>query len=264
LKMAEKVIEINNISKFYKIDNFKVNALNGINLNVSRGEFLAIMGPSGSGKSTLMNIIGCLDTPSKGNYSLDSQDISKLNDNRLAEIRNKKVGFVFQTFNLLSRYNAIDNIELPLIYSKGRLPKPRREMIMDVITAVGLKGREKHRPSQMSGGERQRVAIARALINSPSIILADEPTGNLDSRTGEEIMAIFQDLNMQGKTILLVTHEMDIAKHTNRILYLSDGILTGEEKIREPISAVETLKNMPTLEDRISKLEENNNYEEDI
>jgi putative ABC transport system ATP-binding protein len=262
--MAEKVIEINNISKFYKIDNFKVNALNGINLNVSRGEFLAIMGPSGSGKSTLMNIIGCLDTPSKGNYSLDSQDISKLNDNRLAEIRNKKVGFVFQTFNLLSRYNAIDNIELPLIYSKGRLPKPRREMIMDVITAVGLKGREKHRPSQMSGGERQRVAIARALINSPSIILADEPTGNLDSRTGEEIMAIFQDLNMQGKTILLVTHEMDIAKHTNRILYLSDGILTGEEKIREPISAVETLKNMPTLEDRISKLEENNNYEEDI
>jgi putative ABC transport system ATP-binding protein len=262
--MGEKVIEIKGISKEYKIDKFKVNALNGINLNVNKGEFVAIMGPSGSGKSTLMNIIGCLDTPTKGNYALDSQDISKLNDNRLAEIRNKKVGFVFQTFNLLARYNAIDNIELPLIYSKGRLPKPRREMIMDVIISVGLKGREKHRPSQMSGGERQRVAIARALINSPSIILADEPTGNLDSRTGEEIMAIFQDLNMQGKTILLVTHEMDIAKHTGRILYLSDGILTGEEKIRKPISAVETLKNMPTLEDRINKLEEINNYEEDI
>jgi putative ABC transport system ATP-binding protein len=211
-----------------------------------------------------MNIIGCLDTPTKGHYTLDSQDISKLNDNRLAEIRNKKVGFVFQTFNLLARYNAIDNIELPLIYSKGRLPKPRREMIMDVIIAVGLKGREKHRPSQMSGGERQRVAIARALINNPAIILADEPTGNLDSRTGEEIMSIFQDLNMQGKTILLVTHEMDIAKHTNRIVYLRDGIITGEEKIKEPISAQYTLKNMPTLEDRISKLEENNNYEEDI
>jgi putative ABC transport system ATP-binding protein len=262
--MGEKVIEIRNISKVYKIDNFKVNALNGINLNVNKGEFVAIMGPSGSGKSTLMNIIGCLDIPSKGNYALDSQDVSKLNDNRLAEIRNKKVGFVFQTFNLLSRYNAIDNIELPLIYSKGKLPKSRREMVMDVIISVGLKGREKHRPSQMSGGERQRVAIARALINNPSIILADEPTGNLDSRTGEEIMAIFQDLNMQGKTIVLVTHEMDIAKHTNRILYLRDGIITGEEKIKEPISAAETLKNIPTLEDRISKLEENNNYEEDI
>jgi putative ABC transport system ATP-binding protein len=262
--MGEKVIEIRNISKEYKIDNFKVNALNGINLKVAKGEFVAIMGPSGSGKSTLMNIIGCLDVPTKGNYSLDSQDVSKLNDNRLAEIRNKKVGFVFQTFNLLARYNAIDNIELPLIYSKGRLPKPRRDMIMDAIISVGLKGREKHRPSQMSGGERQRVAIARALINNPSIILADEPTGNLDSRTGEEIMAIFQDLNMQGKTIVLVTHEMDIAKHTNRILYLRDGIITGEEKIKEPVSAKETLINMPTLEDRISKLEENNNYEEDI
>jgi len=262
--MEEKVIEIKNISKVYKIENFKVNALNGINLNVTKGEYVAIMGPSGSGKSTLMNIIGCLDTPTKGAYTLDSQDISKLNDNRLAEIRNKKVGFVFQTFNLLSRYSAIDNIELPLIYSKGRLPKPRREMIMDVIISVGLKGREKHRPSQMSGGERQRVAIARALINSPSIILADEPTGNLDSRTGEEIMAIFEDLNLRGSTILLVTHELDIARHTDRILYLSDGIITGEEKIKEPISAKDTLKNMPTLEDRISKLEENKNYEKDI
>jgi putative ABC transport system ATP-binding protein len=198
--MNEKVINIKNVSKIYKIDKLNVNALNGINLEISKGEFVAIMGPSGSGKSTLMNIIGCLDTPTKGNYTLDSQDISKLNDNRLAEIRNKKVGFVFQTFNLLPRYNAIDNIELPLIYSKGRLPKPRREMIMDAIEAVGLKGREKHRPTQMSGGERQRVAIARALINSPAIILADEPTGNLDSRTGEEIMAIFQDLNQQDNT----------------------------------------------------------------
>jgi len=149
--MGEKVIEIKNISKAYKIDNFKVNALNGININIAKGEFVAIMGPSGSGKSTLMNIIGCLDIPTKGSYTLDNQDVSKLNDNKLAEIRNKKVGFVFQTFNLLSKYNAIDNIELPLIYSKGKLPKPRREMIMDAIISVGLKGREKHRPSQMSG-----------------------------------------------------------------------------------------------------------------
>jgi putative ABC transport system ATP-binding protein len=262
--MNEKVINIKNVSKIYKIDKLNVNALNGINLEISRGEFVAIMGPSGSGKSTLMNIIGCLDTPTKGNYTLDSQDISKLNDNRLAEIRNKKVGFVFQTFNLLPRYNAIDNIELPLIYSKGRLPKPRREMIMDAIEAVGLKGREKHRPTQMSGGERQRVAIARALINSPAIILADEPTGNLDSRTGEEIMAIFQDLNQQGRTILLVTHELDIARHTGRILYLSDGIITGEERIRESISAKDSLTNMPTLEERISKLEGNNDNEKNI
>ncbi len=262
--MNEKVINIKSVSKIYKIDKFNVNALNGINLEISEGEFVAIMGPSGSGKSTLMNIIGCLDTPTKGSYTLDSQDVSKLNDNRLAEIRNKKVGFVFQTFNLLSRYNAIDNIELPLIYSKGRLPKPRREMIMDAIKAVGLKGREKHRPSQMSGGERQRVAIARALINSPAIILADEPTGNLDTRTGEEIMAILQELNIQGRTILLVTHEMDIARHTNRILYLRDGIITGEEKIREPVSAKDSLKNMPTLEERISKLEGNNDNEKSI
>jgi putative ABC transport system ATP-binding protein len=262
--MNEKVINIKSVSKIYKIDKFNVNALNGINLEISEGEFVAIMGPSGSGKSTLMNIIGCLDTPTRGNYTLDSQDVSKLNDNRLAEIRNKKVGFVFQTFNLLSRYNAMDNIELPLIYSKGRLPKPRREMIMDAIKAVGLKGREKHRPSQMSGGERQRVAIARALINSPAIILADEPTGNLDTRTGEEIMAILQELNIQGRTILLVTHELDIARHTNRILYLRDGIITGEEKIREPISAKDSLKNMPTLEERISKLEENNDNEKNI
>lgn len=262
--MNEKVINIKSVSKIYKIDKFNVNALNGINLEISEGEFVAIMGPSGSGKSTLMNIIGCLDTPTKGNYTLDSQDVSKLNDNRLAEIRNKKVGFVFQTFNLLSRYNAIDNIELPLIYSKGRLPKPRREMIMDAIKAVGLKGREKHRPSQMSGGERQRVAIARALINSPAIILADEPTGNLDTRTGEEIMAILQELNIQGRTILLVTHELDIARHTDRIIYLRDGIITGEEKIKEPISAKDSLKNMPTLEERISKLEGNNDNEKSI
>jgi len=259
--MGEKVIEIKNISKVYKIDNFKVNALNGINLNVIKGEFVAIMGPSGSGKSTLMNIIGCLDTPTMGSYTLDGQDISKLNDNKLAEIRNKKVGFVFQTFNLLSKFNAIDNIELPLIYYKGRVSRPRKELIMEAINSVGLKGREKHRPSQMSGGERQRVAIARALINSPSIILADEPTGNLDSRTGEEILSIFQDLNMQGRTILLVTHEMDIAKHTERILYLKDGLITGEEKITDPLRAKDILKDMPSLEDRINKIEEKNHNE---
>jgi putative ABC transport system ATP-binding protein len=256
--MNQKVIDVKNVSKIYKIGNLKVIALNGIDLEISRGEFVAIMGPSGSGKSTLMNVIGCLDTPTSGSYALENQDVSKLNDNKLAEIRNKKVGFVFQTFNLLSRYNAIDNIELPLIYSKGRLSKSRKELINEVIASVGLRGREKHRPSEMSGGERQRVAIARALVNSPSIILADEPSGNLDSRTGEEIMAIFQDLNMQGKTILLVTHELELAKHTQRILYLKDGIITGEEKIPSPICAKDVLKDMPSLEERINSIEENN------
>jgi len=256
--MNEKVINIKNVSKIYKIGSLKINALNGINLEISRGEFVAIMGPSGSGKSTLMNIIGCLDTPTSGSYILEEQDISKLNDNKLAEIRNKKVGFVFQTFNLLSRCSVIDNIELPLIYSKSRLPKSRKETINDVIFSVSLKGREKHRPSELSGGERQRVAIARALVNNPSIILADEPTGNLDSRTGEEIINIFQDLNVLGKTILLVTHELDIARHTRRILYLRDGVITGEEKIQNPICAVEVLKGMPRLEERINSIEENN------
>ena len=255
--MNQKIIDIKNVTKIYKIGSVRVNALNGINIEINRGEFLTIMGPSGSGKSTLMNIIGCLDTPTSGSYLLEDEDVAKLNDNELAEIRNKKVGFVFQTFNLLSRTNIIGNVELPLIYSKGKPARSRKDLISDVIDSVGLKGWERHRPSELSGGQRQRVTIARALINDPTIILADEPTGNLDSRTGEEIMAIFQNLNKEGKTILFVTHEIDLARHAGRIVYLRDGIVTGEEKISSPTNAKEKLENMPKLEDKINSIEEN-------
>jgi len=255
--MNQKIIDIKNVTKIYKIGSVRVNALNGINIEINRGEFLTIMGPSGSGKSTLMNIIGCLDTPTSGSYLLEDEDVAKLNDNELAEIRNKKVGFVFQTFNLLSRTNNIGNVELPLIYSKGKPARSRKDLISDVIDSVGLKGWERHRPSELSGGQRQRVTIARALINDPTIILADEPTGNLDSRTGEEIMAIFQNLNKEGKTILFVTHEIDLARHAGRIVYLRDGIVTGEEKISSPTNAKEKLENMPKLEDKINSIGEN-------
>ncbi len=256
--MDNNVIDIKGITKIYKIGNVEVNALRSVDLAIKRGEFVAIMGPSGSGKSTLMNIIGCLDIPTLGSYLLEDVDISKLNDNRLAEIRNKKVGFVFQTFNLLSRANIIGNIELPLIYAKNKLAASRKELINRAIESVGLKGRERHRPSELSGGQRQRVAIARALINDPTIILADEPTGNLDSRTGEEILAIFQRLNSEGKTIIFVTHELDLAKHAQKIIYLRDGLITGEEKIDNPIDAETELMNMPKLEDKINDLEEIN------
>ena len=211
------------------------------------------MGPSGSGKSTLMNIIGCLDTPDGGSYFLDNTDVSQLKDSNLADIRNKKIGFVFQTFNLLSRSNTISNIELPLIYSKRGSEKTRKAKIYESLKAVGLIGWEKHKPSELSGGQRQRVAIARALVNDPAIILADEPTGNLDSVTGEEIMSIFQNLNRNGKTILLVTHELDIARHTNRIIYLRDGLISNEESIENPINADQMLATMPKLEDKVSK-----------
>ncbi len=253
--MDKKIIDIKKVTKVYKIGSIKVNALKGIDLEVKEGDFLSIMGPSGSGKSTLMNILGCLDTPTSGSYILEDMDISKLNDNQLAEIRNKKVGFVFQTFNLLPRTNIIGNVELPLIYSKGRVIKSRREMIFDIIDSVGLKEWEKHRPNELSGGQKQRVAIARALINDPTIILADEPTGNLDSRTGEEIMAIFQELNRRNKTILFVTHEIDLARHAGRIIYLKDGIITGEEGIKEPIDARKKLDEMPKLEDKINNMD---------
>lgn len=249
------IINIEDIKKTYRLETVEVKALRGANLKISEGEFVSIMGPSGSGKSTLMNIIGCLDVPTSGSYILDGIDVSKISDNQLAPVRNKKIGFVFQTFNLLSLANAIHNIELPLIYSENG--GNRRRKIFDALQAVGLKGREKHKPSELSGGEKQRVAIARALVNEPSIILADEPTGNLDSVTGEEIMAIFQKLNREGKTILLVTHELEIAKHTNRIIYLRDGSISGQEKIKDPIDAEEKLEQMPRLEDKInSSLEE--------
>jgi putative ABC transport system ATP-binding protein len=246
------MIEIIDIGKIYRLGNIEVKALRGANLKISKGEFIAIMGPSGSGKSTLMNIIGCLDTPTSGKYLLESIDVSKLSDNQLAEIRNKKIGFVFQTFNLLSRSNTVQNVELPLIYSGKSTLKSRRTKIFESLNSVGLTGWERHKPSELSGGERQRVAIARALVNDPSIILADEPTGNLDSVTGEEIMAIFQKLNSEGKTILLVTHELDIARHTSRVVYLRDGLIFNEEKIEKPLKALEMLEKMPKLEDKIN------------
>jgi len=247
---SDTIIKTIDITKTYRIGSIKVNALRGIDLEIARGQFVAIMGPSGSGKSTLMNIIGCLDTPTSGQYFLNSIDISKLNDNELAGIRNKEVGFVFQTFNLLSRTNIYGNVELPMIYSKDRVPNKKKK-ILEAIESVGLSDWIKHRPSELSGGEKQRVAIARALVNGPSIILADEPTGNLDSRTGEEIMHIFQKLNEQGKTIILVTHELDIAKHTHRIIYLRDGIIHGQEEVKNQLSAEKILMDMPRLEDRL-------------
>jgi len=246
------IIKIIDITKIYRIGNIKVNALRGINLEIKRGQFAAIMGPSGSGKSTLMNIIGCLDTPTSGQYFLNNIDISKLDDNELAGIRNKEIGFVFQTFNLLSRTNIYGNVELPMIYSKDRIPNKKKK-ILEAIESVGLSESIRHRPSELSGGEKQRVAIARALVNGPSIILADEPTGNLDSRTGEEIMLIFQRLNEQGKTIILVTHELDIAKHTHKIIYLRDGIIHGQEEVKDQLSAEKILTEMPGLEERMTE-----------
>ena len=256
--MDQKVINMKNITKVYRIGDIKVNALRGTDFTLREGEFVALMGPSGSGKSTLMNIIGALDIPTSGSYLLEDIDISRLNDNQLAEIRNKKIGFVFQTFNLLSKSNVMGNIELPLIYSRNRSAKSRKELVSDVIEAVGLTEWIRHRPNELSGGQRQRVAIGRALVNDPAVILADEPTGNLDSRTGEEILAIFQDLNKQGKTILFVTHELELAKHAQKIVFIRDGMIVNEEMIKNPINARETLKNMPKLEDKINDLGENN------
>lgn len=256
--MEQKVIDMKKITKVYRIGDIKVNALRGADLAIRKGEFVAIMGPSGSGKSTLMNIIGALDIPTSGSYLLEDIDISRLNDNQLAEIRNKKIGFVFQTFNLLSKSNVMGNIELPLIYSKKNPKKSRKKLVSDVIKSIGLTDWTRHRPNELSGGQRQRVAIGRTLVNDPAVILADEPTGNLDSRTGEEILAIFQDLNKQGKTILFVTHELELAKHAQKIVFIRDGMIINEEKIENPIDAREILKNMPKLEDKINDLEESN------
>ena len=252
------LITTQHLVKQFPIGGRKFTALNDINLAFNTGEFSGLVGPSGSGKTTLLNIIGALDIPTSGSYSLEEIDISKLNDNQLAEIRNKKIGFVFQTFNLLSKANVMGNIELPLIYSRKNPKKSRRKQVSDVIESIGLTEWIRHRPNELSGGQKQRVAIGRALVNDPAVILADEPTGNLDSRTGEEILAIFQDLNRQGKTILFVTHELELAKHAQKIVYLRDGIIINEEKIENPIDAREILKNMPKLEDKINDLEENN------
>jgi putative ABC transport system ATP-binding protein len=207
----------------------QVHALRGINVRIQRNEYVAIMGPSGSGKSTLMNLIGCLDTPSKGNYWLNSQLVSELNDDELAHIRNKEIGFVFQTFNLLPRATSLHNVELPLIYA-GMAAEERIERAKSVLTSVGMEQRMNHKPNELSGGQRQRVAIARALVNNPSIILADEPTGNLDSQTGVEIMALFDRLHGQGNTIVLVTHEHDIAEYAHRVIHIRDGQVFSDQK----------------------------------
>ncbi len=220
---------MNNVFKTYVLGEVKVPALHAISLNLEDNEYVAIMGPSGSGKSTLMNIMGCLDTPTTGTYYLGRKDVSSLNDNQLSDIRNTKIGFVFQTFNLLPRSSALRNVELPLIYS-GMPSLKRKQLAMDVLERVGLNDRMMHKSNELSGGERQRVAIARALVNKPSLILADEPTGNLDSKTGEEIIEIMQRLHEHGNTIILVTHEEYIAKQTKRIIRLRDGVIESDEK----------------------------------
>jgi putative ABC transport system ATP-binding protein len=231
-ELLTPVIEIQDLTKVYRMGDIEVHALRGVTLRVCPGEMVAIMGPSGSGKSTLMNIIGCLDQPTGGAYFLAGQDVARMNDDQLAEIRNRRIGFVFQSFNLLARTDAVRNVELPLIYSGARDRRHRAEAALE---AVGLGDRKHHRPNELSGGQQQRVAIARALVTHPDIIMADEPTGNLDSKAGAEVMGIFQRLNEeQGITIILVTHEPDIAEHTRRVIHLYDGKIVRDESVAQP------------------------------
>lgn len=222
------VIRTEHIAKVYVMGTEEVHALRDISITIKQGEYVALMGPSGSGKSTLMNMIGCLDTPSKGQYFLDGQDVSRMTDNQLAEVRNKKIGFVFQTFNLLPRSSALDNVTLPLIYA-GMGSSDRKKRGEAVLKQVGLGDRMTHQPNELSGGQRQRVAVARALVNNPALILADEPTGNLDSKTSIEIMGLFQEIHQKGNTIVLVTHEEEIARHAHRIIRLRDGLVETDE-----------------------------------
>lgn len=224
-----KVIELRNITRDFPLGHEIIKVLKGINLEIERGEYVAFMGPSGSGKSTLMNLLGCLDTPTSGSYILNGNDVSKMSDDDLAEIRNKEIGFVFQTFNLLPRTTALENVALPMVYA-GASKAARTERATEVLKEVGLADRMDHRPNQLSGGQRQRVAVGRALVNNPSIILADEPTGNLDSKTSLEIMHLFDEIHKAGNTVILVTHEEEVAMHAHRVIRLRDGVIESDEK----------------------------------
>ena len=226
-KAGKEIIHIEGLKKLYRLGGTQVNALNGVTLSICKNEYVAIMGPSGSGKSTLMNILGCLDTPSGGKYILNGTDVSEMGDNELAQVRNREIGFVFQSFNLLPRYSSLENVALPLIYSG--VPRPIREKrAREALISVGLQERMEHRPAELSGGQRQRVAVARALINNPSIILADEPTGNLDTKTSIDIMRLFEQIYKMGNTVIVVTHEEDIALHARRIIRLRDGLVESD------------------------------------
>jgi len=243
--MSDKLIKIVNLKKDFHVGEIIVHALCGINLEIKEGEFTAIMGASGSGKSTMLNILGCLETPTSGNYFLDDIDMGEMNNDQLAELRNHKLGFVFQSYNLLSRTTALENVELPLYYNNNINSKERRERAIASLEAVGLADRMNHMPNQLSGGQQQRVAIARSLVNDPRVILADEATGNLDTRTSYEIMALFQKLNREGKTIIFVTHEPDIANFMKRNIVFKDGHIIKEKFIDKPLNAQEMLEDLP-------------------
>jgi putative ABC transport system ATP-binding protein len=246
------IISVQELTKIYDMGEVKVHALRGINLDIFQGELSSIMGPSGSGKSTFMNIVGCLDLPTHGKYILDGQDVSDFNKDQLARIRNKKIGFVFQTFNLLPRTSALENVELPLLYNPGTRAKERKERAMEALNMVGLSERAGHFPNQLSGGQQQRVAIARSLVNNPVIVLADEPTGNLDTRTSYEVMGIFQQLNKKGITIALITHEPEISQFTSRSVLFRDGRIFKEVKISNIRNALDELASLPPEEDELN------------
>jgi putative ABC transport system ATP-binding protein len=245
--MQDHIISVIDLVKIYRMGDLEVHALRGIRMDVNKGDFVAIMGKSGSGKSTFMNIIGCLDVPTRGEYLLDGTDVGKMNRDQLAQMRNKKIGFVFQSFNLLSRTSALENVELPLMYNSKISSKEMRDRAMNALESVGLADRSHHLPNQLSGGEQQRVAIARALVNNPLVILADEPTGNLDTRTSVEVMDIFQKLNHNGITVVIVTHEYDIAAYTNRNVHFRDGRILRDVTVERPRNAGDELLSLPAI-----------------
>ncbi|EPY05945.1 ABC transporter [Paenibacillus alvei TS-15] len=244
----QSIISICNVTKSYRLGSEEVNILQGVNLDIQHGDFIAIIGPSGSGKSTLMNVIGCLDTPSEGSYMLDGVEVSRLSDNKLADIRNRKIGFIFQSFHLLPKLTAIENVELPLIY-RGLGTKERREAALQALQQVGLEDRISHRPSELSGGQQQRVAIARALAAHPPILLADEPTGALDTKTGHEVLELIDKLNQEGHTIVLITHDMEVAARAKRVVFMNDGILTEERgNGREAVARIQNVMAQYTIQ----------------